>query len=64
LTCRNAVILIKAIIFSRFTWVKPLKSKHGDEVTDVFTESLKRINQEIFNLMMEKNYIINILKNY
>jgi hypothetical protein len=36
----NGLIVID--IFSRFAWVKPLKSKRGDEITDVFTEIFKK----------------------
>jgi IS30 family transposase len=35
-------ILTVIDIFSRFAWVKPLKSKRGDEVTDVFTKIFKK----------------------
>ena len=61
-------------IFSKYAWVIPLKNKKGISIVNAFQkilkefdrsakQSLKDVNQTIYGLTKEVNFVIVLLKN-
>ena len=52
-------------VFTRYSWVKPLKGKKGKTVLNTFFEIATNliVNQKNYGLINEENFTINLFKN-
>ena len=58
---KNVKHLLLAIdVFTKYTWVKPLKDKKDKKVLHAFIEIVNQIN---YGLIKEENFTINFCKN-
>ena len=51
-------------VFSKYSWVIPLKDKKGINVKNALEKYFKKENQNFYGLIEEQNFIINKYKIY
>ena len=47
-------------VFTKYTWVRPLKDKKGKTVLNAFTEVSNKSNRKPNKLWVEENFTINL----